>query len=325
AVVAGAYLLAVRFENAIYVQVLPGVGATSVQYVLAAVISAGRPGHRHRAVRFSQGPRLRRILAAAVTVTGLLALQASSVFATDPTPSPCASPSAASDGRVTCPAPPANPNQAAYALLESRLGGDIARALQTEQRVAATLDQFAATEQLLTAQVTQEEALIANLEDQIAKLDVQIADTQARIEVEKQELASMSRAIYRQPDSFWLLIARSGNLHEALLATADAVVAGQRAHALQTRLVADLAKLQADRPARQNDLDRESATLDLLNANLSSLEEVMSRQTDVNGQLADLLVQMQSAKNHLQNQPPDVTITLAQLLESQEQDLILRS
>ncbi|HEY0830018.1 MAG TPA: permease-like cell division protein FtsX [Candidatus Dormibacteraeota bacterium] len=41
AVVAGAYLLAVRFENAIYVQVLPGVGATAVQYVLAAVITAG--------------------------------------------------------------------------------------------------------------------------------------------------------------------------------------------------------------------------------------------------------------------------------------------
>jgi ABC-type ATPase involved in cell division/cell division protein FtsX len=41
AIVAGAYLLAVRFEDAIYVQVLPGVGATSVQYVLAAVITAG--------------------------------------------------------------------------------------------------------------------------------------------------------------------------------------------------------------------------------------------------------------------------------------------
>ncbi len=41
AVVAGAYLLAVRFEDAIYVQVLPGVGATSVQYVLAAIITAG--------------------------------------------------------------------------------------------------------------------------------------------------------------------------------------------------------------------------------------------------------------------------------------------
>ena len=41
AVVAGAYLLAMRFESAIYIQVPPGVGATEVQYVLAAVITAG--------------------------------------------------------------------------------------------------------------------------------------------------------------------------------------------------------------------------------------------------------------------------------------------
>jgi ABC-type ATPase involved in cell division/cell division protein FtsX len=41
AIVAGAYLLAMRFEAAVYVQVLPGVGATAVQYVLAAIITAG--------------------------------------------------------------------------------------------------------------------------------------------------------------------------------------------------------------------------------------------------------------------------------------------
>src|SRR5260370_40499483 len=41
AVVAGAYLLAMRFESAVYVQVLPGVTATAVQYVLAGVITAG--------------------------------------------------------------------------------------------------------------------------------------------------------------------------------------------------------------------------------------------------------------------------------------------
>lgn len=41
AIVAGAYLLAMRFEASVYVQVLPGVGATAVQYVLAAVITAG--------------------------------------------------------------------------------------------------------------------------------------------------------------------------------------------------------------------------------------------------------------------------------------------
>jgi cell division transport system permease protein len=41
AVVAGAWLLAVQFESAIYAQLLPGVDALAVQYVLAAVISAG--------------------------------------------------------------------------------------------------------------------------------------------------------------------------------------------------------------------------------------------------------------------------------------------
>jgi ABC-type ATPase involved in cell division/cell division protein FtsX len=39
--VAGAWLLAVRFESATYSQVLSGVGQTEVQYVLAAVMAAG--------------------------------------------------------------------------------------------------------------------------------------------------------------------------------------------------------------------------------------------------------------------------------------------
>ena len=268
---------------------------------------------------------MRRALAAAAVLCALVALQAPTASATGPSPTPCPTSSSASGTRTTCPTAQVDPNQAAYTALESRLGGDIAQALATEQRVAATLDQFAATEQLLTDEVAQEEQVISNLEDQIAQLDQQIADTQARIEVEKAQVQAMSRSIYRQPDSFWLLIAQSGNLHEALLATADAVVAGQRAHDLQTKLEADLAKLQADLQARQADLDRENSTLELLNANLSSLQEVMSAQTDVSGQLADLVSQIQSAKDQIQNQPPDVTNALAQLLEAQEQDLVQRS
>ena len=41
AAVAGAYLLATRFESTVFVQVLPGVDGTVVRYVLAAVIAAG--------------------------------------------------------------------------------------------------------------------------------------------------------------------------------------------------------------------------------------------------------------------------------------------
>ena len=41
AAVAGAWLLATRFEAATYAQLLPGVGTTAVQYILAAVMAAG--------------------------------------------------------------------------------------------------------------------------------------------------------------------------------------------------------------------------------------------------------------------------------------------
>jgi ABC-type ATPase involved in cell division/cell division protein FtsX len=41
AAVAGAFVLATRFESATYAQVLPGVGPTQVQYVLAAVLVGG--------------------------------------------------------------------------------------------------------------------------------------------------------------------------------------------------------------------------------------------------------------------------------------------
>jgi len=222
-------------------------------------------------------------------------------------------------------APPVDPNQAAYDQLRTRLGGDIARALTAQQRLALTLHQFAAIGDTLSAEISDEEAVIANLEQQIANLNQEISDTQARIEVEQQQLAAMSRMIYREPTSFWLMVAHTGNLHDALIATADAVVAGQRAHALQERLQADLAKLQSDRDARQKDLDRESNTLDLLNANLISLQDVLSRQNVVSGNLASVMTQLRNAKAHLTNQAPDITATLAQLLEAQERDLILRS
>jgi murein DD-endopeptidase MepM/ murein hydrolase activator NlpD len=266
---------------------------------------------------------VRRILGAAAVIAALLALEVSTAGATSP--SPCPTSSSASGARTSCPAAPIDPNQAAYDALKARLGSDIAGALTAQQRLGAALDEFAGIEVTLTAQVAREEAVISSIEADIARLDVEIADTQQRIEVEKQELATMSRAIYRQPVSFWLLIARSANLHQALLATADAVVAGQHAHALQDRLEADLAKLQTDRAARQADLDRETNTRDLLVANLNSLQEVMAEQDVVSGQLQGLVTQLTSASSHLQNQPPDVTTTLAQLLEAQEQDLILRS
>lgn len=264
---------------------------------------------------------MKRALAALVIAGGLAFTNASAT--TSPPPAPCPSPTAASTARTAC--IPPDPNQALYDQLKARLGADVARALDAEQTLSAVLDGYAASEQALGDQISQEEQVVATLEDEITQLDTEIADTQARIDVEKEQLAVMARAIYRQPSSLWQLIARTGNLRDALIATSAMVVAGQRAHGLQVRLEADLAKLQADLAARQADLDRENGTLDLLNANLSSLEDAISRQGDVSSQLSDLIGQIQAAAAQLTNQAPDVTAQLAQLLESQEQDLIQRS
>ena len=245
-------------------------------------------------------------------------MQVAGVTATGP--SPCPSTSSASGSRITCPA-----TQAAYDQLESRLGGDLSKALSAQQRLTLALNQSAAQEQLVSDQIAQEQTLIAHLQDEIAQLDTQISNTEDRIDVEKQQLSVMTRAISREPSSLWLLIARTGNLRDALRATADLVVAGERAHALQAKLEADLAKLQADLQARQKDLDTANAAQDLLTSNLSALDDLISQQNDTSSQLADLTTQIQDAQSGLQNQPPDVTVGLAQLLETQEQDLIERS
>ena len=265
---------------------------------------------------------MRRALAALAIAGGLIALQLPGAVAVSP--SPCLSTSSsASSARTTC--PPADPNQALYDQLKTRLGGDIARALTSAQQLSAALDLSAANQQALSAEIASEEARVADLEAQITKLEGEIADTESRVEIERAQIASLARALYRQPDSMLVLIARTGNLHDALVASADMVIAGQRAHAVQARLEADLAKLRTDRAARLADLDRENGVLARLSASLSSLSLLISQQNDISNQLATLMTQLKSARAGLKNQPPSVTAGLAHLLEQQEQDLIARA
>jgi murein DD-endopeptidase MepM/ murein hydrolase activator NlpD len=191
--------------------------------------------------------------------------------------------------------------------------------------LATSLDDAMASEQLLNDQIALEEQRISDLQDQIATLDGKISDTQASIDIEREQISALARAIYRQPDSLFVLIARTGNLRDALVAASDMVVAGQRANALKAKLQADLLKLQADRTARQADLDRENGANDQLAASLSSLDDLMSRQSDLSSQLDDLVSQIQDAQSGMQDQAPDVTAALATLIEQQEADLVMQS
>ena len=285
---------------------------------------------------------MKRALAALTTLGLLVALQVSGARAD--TPSQCPTGGTASGARASTPSPsppdtassartssptacPAgvDPEQALYDQLKTRLDGDLAKAVATQQMLANSLDEAMASEQLLNDQIALEEQRISDLQDKIAELDGKISDTQAAIDVEREQISALARAIYRQPDSLLVLIARTGNLRDALVAASDMVVAGQRAHTLKAKLQADLLKLQVDRTARQADLDRENGANDQLAASLSSLDDLMSRQSDLSSQLDDLVSQIQDAQSGLQDQAPDITAAIATLIEQQEADLVLQS
>ena len=258
-------------------------------------------------------------LASVIATIAVLAVHIPPATAVDS--SPCPSPASTASGARTC----VNQSTSPYDELEKRLGGDIAKGLATQQKLTEAVNEAAAYVQLLTAQLTTEEGRVAALQDQVAQLDQEIADLASRIDVERQQVAALAVAMYRQPASFLDIIASSGNLGQALSAAADLVVAGQRAHALQARLQADLVRVQADRDARQSALDQETAVLAQVQSGLDQMSGAQGTLSDLMSQLSDLIGQLMSAVADVRNQPTSVTDALAQLLEQEEQALVQQS
>jgi len=201
------------------------------------------------------------------------------------------------------------------------LSADLANALADQQRLSAALDSGRLREQALYDQVDAASARVSDLQDQIAQLDDQITTTQDRIDAERAQVAELARTMYRRPTNWLVILARAKSLQDALVESADLVVAGQRAHALQTHLEADLAKLNTDRAARQDDLDRENATVDALNAAVTQLDDQLTVQDDISNQLLDLASQMQDAVSQLKDQSPADAQALVTLLEEQQKSL----
>ena len=250
---------------------------------------------------------------AAVMCAALLALRAPApAAATTVCPSP--SPSTTATDARTC-------TQSALDQLKQRLGGDLAAALTTQQHLSDTVAAATARAQLLAAEVAQEELRIRKLQNQIASLDEQIAALELRIDNERAQVKALARAMYRRPSSFLDILASSGNLADALTATGDMVIAGQRAHALQQRLTDDLVTVQADRDARQSDLDDEQATLDQVQASVDQLATIQEQIAILTNQMAALITRINNTAARLPNLAPDVAAQVTTWVEQQETNL----
>jgi murein DD-endopeptidase MepM/ murein hydrolase activator NlpD len=229
-----------------------------------------------------------------------------------PAPSPTSSP-----GTNPGPSPTPDPNQALDDKLAARLQGDLAKAVADQQRLGSQLDQGRAQQDALSAQVDAATARIADLQDQVAQLDDQITTTQDEVDGERAQVTALARALYRRPSNWLVLLAHAKSLRDAFLEGTDAIVAGQRAHALQARLEKDLAELQADRSARQADLDQQTADEAALEDAMSRLDGQLNIQDDISNQLLDLIAQIQDAIPSLRDQDPEAAAELVDVLEAQ--------
>ncbi|MDQ6692337.1 MAG: peptidoglycan DD-metalloendopeptidase family protein, partial [Candidatus Dormibacteraeota bacterium] len=242
-------------------------------------------------------------------------------------PAAPAAPAPATDvTAAACSTPTTTASQsAAYDQLRRRFTGDMAQALSTQSRLTATLDKEHRQAQALSSQIRQQKTRITALEKQVRDLDRQIGITQGRITVEKAQVGAMARAIYRQPISLPLLLARSGSIRDALQLTAELMIAGERAHAVQARLESDLARQSADRQARESERRRADGMRRDLEVSLKSNDEGIRRQVLLIGELQGVISRLRQAMAGERNQPPAVMSVLAQLLEHLQKSVVLRS
>ncbi len=275
---------------------------------------------------------MRRAAAALALLAALAGSPAAAAVSTSPSPgpssrpSPTASPLSHSASPSPSPAaagPAASParDPALIAALQGRIGRDLALGLQKQQQMADELAASAAREQALDGQIAQSQERLSQLQDQVAALDGQIQDTQDRVEVDRGEVGALVRALARRPESALLAIAGSRTLGDALRRGTDLLVAGRRAHALQQKLEADLARLDTERAQRQADADRETALQESLQSAYEQLDAVVSRQQELGFALEDLLSQFHDALSALPEQPADVSSRLVELLEQQQRSL----
>ncbi len=275
---------------------------------------------------------MRRALLVLALALAVAPAPAAAAATATPTASPSPSPSQTTSG-VASPARTSNPaptpststaaNASVIASLRARIGNDLADSLVKQQKLSDALSADTARGDDLQNQVSAAEDRIVQLQDQIAQLDTQIQDTQDRVDVEKAQVGALTRALARRPDSVLLAFARSRSLADALRTGTDLMVAGHRAHALQSRLEGDLERLNSERDARQLDVDRQTALAESLQSELDNLTAAVAREQDVAGALSDLLDQFQQAMQGL----GDPSLDLAQqqqlvaMLEQQQQSI----
>ncbi|HSR24968.1 MAG TPA: peptidoglycan DD-metalloendopeptidase family protein, partial [Candidatus Eisenbacteria bacterium] len=239
------------------------------------------------------------------------------------TTAPAPAPAPAPGGGPTSTPPSADP--ATQQLIEEarqQLGGGVANALATVQRLADVLNQNTSEQAQIQRRVEDSQQRMDALDRQIEQLDDDMATTQNRIDTERVQVGVLARALYQQPDSLLLRLLRAGSLTDLLTQTSDLATAAVRADTLRGRLSSDLRRLQQDQIDRQKAKDEEQRIQQQLDSALGRFEDLAHKLQDTSDQLQSVIDDGQSALSGIDAQGASIAQQAADLLQKREQELV---
>lgn len=255
---------------------------------------------------------MRRALAALLGGVTVALAPAGLGQAASSTPCPSGAPGGGSPGCSTA------AQQQALAQIRQRLSADLVEALVVQQDLAQSLADNRQQEARIQASVQDNRSQAGQLDAQISKIDRQAAETRNRITVERAQIAAIARALYTQPDSLLVVLARSRNPSESLANVYDLMAAGARARSLQAQLNSDLAQLSQESYRERQAQYHLNQLQSGLDHELSQLDALKSRQQATLAQLEAAVAATQQEFGAAGQESSAVAAQLTYLLENEE-------
>jgi murein DD-endopeptidase MepM/ murein hydrolase activator NlpD len=231
----------------------------------------------------------------------------------------CAGPTAV--GADTAPIDP----QQQLALIDqirAQLGSNLADAMAAQQELRHSLEENAAQQSALQAEIDAVKAKIADLDLRIAAAQRRETFLAARIDSEREQLRELARAIYERPGSVLVVLAQARSLSDLLTRVADLNVAGTHASELKASLTRDLADLITEREKEQDARAEQVKQRDLLDSALAQLRVLRAQQESSMAQLEVKIYQTRTEIALLSRQSTQLAQQVTDMLQ-QQQDAII--
>lgn len=212
----------------------------------------------------------------------------------------------------------ARARQAQLAQVRAELGSTIADNLAAQEQLTQALAENRQQSEALAAQLAEANAKVAALDAEIADIDRENAVVEARMATERRQLDGLARALYVQPDSLVMALARAGSLRDALAIVSDLQVAGGRAQALQKQLERDREKLAADRRREADDRAKQASARDGLQARADRLRQLSEQQQAALATLQDRLASTRAELASVSAQSAATAAYITSALQSEQ-------